>query len=69
MILPFIFPVSSDSSHSGKPSSVEVKKHLELGGEFLSKGQLQDALSHYHAAVGKSSILLQIYKENSIIAV
>ena len=28
-------------------------KHLEMGRELLSRGQLQDALSHYHLAVGK----------------
>ncbi len=31
----------------------EVERHLELGKQFLSKGQFSDALSHYHAAVGK----------------
>lgn len=31
----------------------EIDKHLEMGRLMLSKGQLQDALSHYHAAVGK----------------
>lgn len=29
----------------------EVERHLELGRTLLSKGQLSDALSHYHAAV------------------
>jgi len=37
----------------GSVSQLEINKHLELGREFLAKGQLQDALSHYHAAVGK----------------
>ena len=32
---------------------VEVNKHLELGRDFLARGQLSDALTHYHAAVGK----------------
>nr|CAD7260022.1 unnamed protein product [Timema shepardi]CAD7571624.1 unnamed protein product [Timema californicum] len=36
-------------SHSS--SQAEVDKHLEMGRDFLSRGQLQDALSHYHAAV------------------
>ena len=31
----------------------EVQRHLELGKKFLAAGQLADALSHYHAAVGK----------------
>jgi len=33
--------------------STEVENHLDMGREFLARGQLQDALSHYHAAVGK----------------
>lgn len=32
-------------------TQAEINKHLEMGREFLSRGQLQDALSHYHAAV------------------
>lgn len=30
----------------------EVNKHLELGRDFLARGQLSDALTQYHAAVG-----------------
>lgn len=33
-------------------SQVEVNKHMEMGRQFLSKGQFADALSHYHAAIG-----------------
>uniref|UniRef100_A0A7E4VN23 J domain-containing protein n=1 Tax=Panagrellus redivivus TaxID=6233 RepID=A0A7E4VN23_PANRE len=29
----------------------EVEKHLELGKQFLGKGQFADALTHYHAAI------------------
>ncbi|KAF9415361.1 hypothetical protein HW555_006951 [Spodoptera exigua] len=29
----------------------EVNKHLDLGRDFLARGQLSDALTHYHAAV------------------
>lgn len=38
-------------SESATPA--EVNKHLELGRDFLARGQLSDALTHYHAAVGK----------------
>lgn len=38
----------------GTTSQSEVDKHLEMGRDLLSRGQLQDALSHYHAAVGES---------------
>lgn len=29
----------------------ELSKHLELGKQFLAKGQFADALTHYHAAI------------------
>ncbi|KHN88257.1 DnaJ -like protein subfamily C member 3 [Toxocara canis] len=29
----------------------EVERHLEMGKQFLSKGQFADALTHYHAAI------------------
>lgn len=35
----------------------EVNKHLELGRDFLARGQLSDALTHYHAAVGECANL------------
>lgn len=31
----------------------EVAQHLEMGKKLLAAGQLADALSHYHAAVGE----------------
>lgn len=45
----------SVSAVEGKQTvpQAEIDKHLEMGRLMLSKGQLQDALSHYHAAVGK----------------
>jgi len=33
--------------------SSDVEKHLEMGRLMLARNQLQDALTHYHAAVGK----------------
>jgi hypothetical protein len=33
--------------------SSEVEKHLEMGRLMLARNQLQDALTHYHAAVGE----------------
>lgn len=34
-------------------TQADVDKHLELGKQFLAKGKLQNALTHYHEAVGK----------------
>ncbi|KAJ8891715.1 hypothetical protein PR048_004244 [Dryococelus australis] len=43
------------------------KKHLEMGRDFLSRGQLQDALSHYHAAVeGDPSNYLTHFKRATV---
>lgn len=33
-------------------SKAEIDRHLELGRDLLARGQLADALTHYHAAVG-----------------
>ena len=31
----------------------DVDKHMEMGNKMLAAGQLADALSHYHAAIGE----------------
>lgn len=33
-------------------SQSEVNRNLEMGRDYLARGQLADALTHYHAAVG-----------------
>ncbi|XP_070148966.1 dnaJ homolog subfamily C member 3 [Polyergus mexicanus] len=51
----------------GSVSQLEIDKHLDYGREFLAKGQLQDALSHYHAAVeGDSTNYLTYYKRGTV---
>ncbi|GAB1866921.1 DnaJ-like protein subfamily C member 3 [Camponotus japonicus] len=51
----------------GSVSQLEIDKHLEYGREFLAKGQLQDALSHYHAAVeGDPTNYLTYYKRGTV---
>lgn len=35
-------------------TKAEVENHLNMAKTFLAKGQLADALSHYHAAIGNS---------------
>lgn len=45
-----------DTFISGAKSATsqgEIDKHLELGRDYLARGQLTDALTHYHAAVGE----------------
>jgi len=54
----FVFFAVSDST-----SQSEVNKHLEMGRELLGRGQLQDALSHYHAAVGESDVSKQYHAQ------
>lgn len=42
-------------------SQSQINDHLEKGRELLARGQLQEALSQYHAAVGKydDNLILQ----------
>lgn len=41
----------------GSISQREIDRHLELGRDFLARGQLPDALTQYHAAVGELMII------------
>ncbi|CAB3220029.1 unnamed protein product [Arctia plantaginis] len=46
---------------------VEVNKHLDLGRDFLARGQLSDALTHYHAAVeGDPHNYLTYFKRGTV---
>ncbi|XP_066245226.1 dnaJ homolog subfamily C member 3 [Euwallacea similis] len=48
-------------------SQAEIDKHLEMGKEYLSRGQLGDALSQYHAAVdGDPSNYLTYFKRGTV---
>lgn len=48
-------------------SRSEVENHLELGKQFLARGQLADALTHYHAAVeGDPSNYLTFFKRGTV---
>ncbi|CAH1108559.1 unnamed protein product [Psylliodes chrysocephalus] len=45
----------------------EIDKHLELGKQYLAKGQLGDALSQYHLAVeGDSNNYLTYFKRGTV---
>jgi len=61
LVLDLTFDVSDSTSQS------EVNKHLEMGRELLGRGQLQDALSHYHAAVeGDPNNYLTYFKRGTV---
>ncbi|KAK9869615.1 hypothetical protein WA026_003361 [Henosepilachna vigintioctopunctata] len=48
-------------------SQAEINRHLELGKECLARGQLADALSHYHSAVdGDPSNYLTYFKRGTV---
>lgn len=48
-------------------SQSEIDKHLQLGKEYLSKGQLADALTHYHSAVdGDPTNYLTYFKRGTV---
>lgn len=45
----------------------EVDKHLAMGGDFLARGQLQDALYHFNAAVeGDKNNYLTYFKRGTV---
>lgn len=45
----------------------DIENHLELGKEFLARGQLADALTHYHAAVeGDPNNYLTLFKRGTV---
>lgn len=48
-------------------TQADVNKHLELGRDFLARGQLSDALTHYHAAVeGDPHNYLTYFKRGTV---
>ncbi|XP_065163703.1 dnaJ homolog subfamily C member 3 isoform X2 [Atheta coriaria] len=48
-------------------TQAEINNHLELGKQFLARGQLADALSHYHAAVeGDPTNYLTYFKRGTV---
>ncbi|TKR72459.1 hypothetical protein L596_019898 [Steinernema carpocapsae] len=42
-------------------SKAEIERHLEMGKQFLAKGQFSDALTHYHAAIELDPTNYQTY--------
>ena len=51
----------------GNASPSEIEKHLELGKEMMAKGQLQDAHTHFHAALeGDPSNYLTLYRRATV---
>lgn len=62
-MLSFLSLIGAESS----TSRAETDRHLELGRDFLARGQLQDALTHYHAAVeGDSQNYLTYFKRGTV---
>lgn len=49
-----IFKIGAESV----PNAADIENHLELGKQFLAHNQLSDALTHYHAAVGRFSFTI-----------
>lgn len=43
-------------------SKAEIERHLDLGKDMLARGQLGDALTHYHAAVGQLNLFVFIFR-------
>lgn len=61
LILDLVLDVSECATQA------EINKHLELGKEYLARGQLSDALSHYHSAVdGDPKNYLTYFKRGTV---
>lgn len=61
LILEVLFEVTESATQN------EINNHLELGKQFLARGQLSDALTHYHAAVeGDPSNYLTFFKRGTV---
>lgn len=62
----FVFYISFVGAEA-VPNAADIENHLELGKQFLARNQLSDALTHYHAAVGKCGMVfycsVYIWKE------
>lgn len=66
-IYPSVFLMLDLLSDVYSASQQEINNHLELGREFLARGQLSDALSHYHAAVeGDPNNYLTYFKRGTV---
>lgn len=62
-----LFAIDTVISGVASSKADDVEKHLELGKDFLSRGMLQDALSHYHAAVeGDPENYLTYFKRGTV---
>lgn len=54
-------------SFSGTEATPETDKHLNLGREMMARGQLQDALTHFHAALeGDPNNYLTLYRRATV---
>lgn len=67
LIICFLFLEQSTPFVGAQSSQADIERHLEIGREFLARGQLQDALSHYHAAVeGDPRNYLTYFKRGTV---
>ena len=46
----------ANGQSDGTPAADAVTDHLEKGKKFLAIGQLSDALTHFHAAIGRKTL-------------
>jgi hypothetical protein len=57
-----LFYLGANGDGSGAKITETVNDHLEKGKQFLAAGQLSDAISHFHSAIGMikfETILIQ----------
>ncbi|XP_055548406.1 dnaJ homolog subfamily C member 3 [Wyeomyia smithii] len=66
-VLLFLFIEMFIGRAQSAASQAEIERHLEMGRDFLARGQLSDALTHYHAAVeGDPNNYLTYFKRGTV---
>ncbi|EAT48083.1 AAEL000807-PA [Aedes aegypti] len=67
LLLVLLLEVLFQPAESVAASQAEIDRHLEMGRDFLARGQLSDALTHYHAAVeGDPNNYLTYFKRGTV---
>ncbi|XP_053694100.1 dnaJ homolog subfamily C member 3 [Sabethes cyaneus] len=66
-VLLFLFIEMFIDRAQSAASQAEIERHLEMGRDLLARGQLSDALTHYHAAVeGDPNNYLTYFKRGTV---
>ncbi|EDV93416.1 dnaJ homolog subfamily C member 3 [Drosophila grimshawi] len=66
-VLLLLLELFMDGADAVSTNQADIDNHLEMGKDFLARGQLSDALTHYHAAVeGDPNNYLTLFKRGTV---